>query len=51
MSPKCENVSPDMKVEDFIKLIKERSFNSYPVVDEEGFLVGIVTVADAIKLL
>jgi len=51
MSPKCENVSPNLSVEDFIKLIKERSFNSYPVVNEEGELLGIVTVADAIKLL
>jgi CBS domain-containing protein len=51
MSSKCENVSPEMTVEDFIRLIKERSFNSYPVADENGFLLGIVTVADAIKLL
>ena len=51
MSPKCECVSPEMSVEDFIKLIKERSFNSYPVTDGEKRLLGIVTVADAIKLL
>lgn len=51
MSPKCETVSSEMEVEDFIKLIKERSFNSYPVVNSEGILIGIVTVADAIKLL
>ena len=51
MSPKCETVSPDLSIEDFVKLIKERSFNSYPVTDESGFLVGIITVADAIKLL
>lgn len=51
MSPKCETVSPEMKLEDFILLIKERSFNSYPVVDEDKSLLGIVTVADAIKLL
>lgn len=51
MSNKCENVSPEMEVEDFIKLIKEKSFNSYPITDEEGILLGIITVADAIKLL
>jgi CBS domain-containing protein len=51
MSVKCENVSPEMEMEDFVKLIKERSFNSYPVTDEEGVLIGIITVADAIKLL
>jgi CBS domain-containing protein len=51
MSVKCENVSPEMEMEDFVKLIKERSFNSYPVTDENGVLVGIITVADAIKLL
>lgn len=51
MTPKCENVSPDMSVEDFIKMIKEKSFNSYPVTDENGFLLGIMTIADVIKLL
>jgi len=51
MTPKCETVSPDLEVEDFIKIIKEKSFNSYPVVDEDGVLLGIITVADAIKLL
>ncbi|MDR3559186.1 MAG: CBS domain-containing protein [Candidatus Pacebacteria bacterium] len=51
MSIKCENISPDMELTDFIKLIKEKSFNSYPVVDNSGELVGIMTVADAIKLL
>lgn len=51
MTPKCETVSPEMSVEDFIKLIKEKSFNSYPVVDDDGVLVGMITVADAIKLL
>ncbi|MFA6160399.1 MAG: CBS domain-containing protein [Parcubacteria group bacterium] len=51
MSTKCENVSPEMEVEDFVKLIKERSFNSYPVTDADGVLIGIITVADAIKLL
>jgi CBS domain-containing protein len=51
MSSKCENISPEMELEDFIRLIKERSFNSYPVVDKNRELLGIVTVADAIKLL
>ncbi len=50
MSLKCEVVSPDMKLEDFIQLIKEKTFNSYPVADASGYLVGIITVADAIKL-
>jgi CBS domain-containing protein len=51
MTTKCENVFPDMEVSDFVKLIKERSFNSYPVTDENNILIGIITVADAIKLL
>ena len=51
MSSKCENISPEMNMEDFIKLIKDKSFNSYPVVDESNILIGIITVADAIKLL
>ena len=51
MTTKCENISPEMELADFIRLIKEKSFNSYPVVDDLGELVGIMTVADAIKLL
>ena len=51
MTPKCENISPEMSVEEFIQMIKGKSFNSYPVVDESGFLLGIMTVADVIKLL
>jgi CBS domain-containing protein len=51
MTSKCENVSPEMELEDFIRLIKEKSFNSYMVVNDSGDLVGIITVADAIKLL
>lgn len=51
MSTRCENISPDMELADFVKLIKEKSFNSYPVVDDMGELVGIMTVADAIRLL
>ena len=51
MSTKCENISPDMELSDFVKLIKQKSFNSYCVVDENEVLVGIMTVADAIKLL
>ena len=51
MSTKCENISPDMELSDFVKLIKEKSFNSYCVVDDANLLLGIMTVADAIKLL
>jgi CBS domain-containing protein len=51
MSPKCENISSDMEIEEFVKMIKEKSFNSYPVVSEDNKLLGIVTVADVIKLL
>ena len=51
MSEKCKIMSPDTDVQDFIKTIKETGFNSYPVADEQGVIMGIVTVADAIKLL
>ena len=51
MTAKCELISPDMELQEFVKMIKEKSFNSYPVVDSSGFLIGIMTVADAIKLL
>ncbi len=51
MTIKCENISPELELADFVKLIKEKSFNSYCVVDEKNVLLGIMTVADAIKLL
>ncbi len=51
MTTKCEKVSPNLDVKEFVKLIKERSFTSYPVVDSDDFLVGIITISDVIKLL
>jgi len=44
-------VSPDQSIDTLIAQIKEKSFNSMPVVDGAGTLVGIVSIMDVIKLL
>jgi len=51
MSSDCYTAQPDLTVEELIQSFKEKSFNSMPVVDHQGTLVGIVTIMDVIKLL
>ncbi|HLM84489.1 MAG TPA: CBS domain-containing protein [Candidatus Bathyarchaeia archaeon] len=45
------SVTSEQTVEELIKQIKEKNFNSMPVVDSEGTIVGIVAIMDVIKLL
>ena len=51
MTTGCFTVRPDLSVEDLIKIIQEKNFNSMPVVDNQGTLIGIVSIMDVIKLL
>jgi CBS domain-containing protein len=51
MTKDCFFVSPDQSIDTLIAQIKEKSFNSMPVVDGAGTLVGIVSIMDVIKLL
>ena len=51
MTENCKTVMPNMPVKEFVDLVKETNFNTFPVADECGVLIGIVTVMDVIKLL
>lgn len=51
MTQKCDTVKGDLSVKELIRLFKDKTYNSLPVVDDNGFLVGIVTIMDIIKLL
>jgi CBS domain-containing protein len=50
MTTNCVTISPEAKIEDFVALIKEKELHTIPVVFK-GDLVGIVTVADILKLI
>jgi len=51
MTRECFTVQPDLPVEQLIQFFKEKNFNSMPVVDGQGALIGIVSIMDIIKLL
>jgi CBS domain-containing protein len=51
MTEKCLMVKPNLSLKELVDLIKESNFNSLPVVDDSGTLIGIVTVMDLIRLL
>ncbi len=51
MTKNCITARPETSIEELIKLVKEHGFNSFPVVDEAGKLVGIVAVYDMIKII
>lgn len=51
MTENCRTIKPDLSVKGLIDLIKESTFNTFPVVDDSGTLRGVVTVLDIIKLL
>ena len=51
MTPECLTINREKTVHDLIAFIKENNLSTIPVVDDSGDLVGIVTVADIIKLL
>jgi len=51
MSYPCLTVCDDDDVSDFFKLVQEKKMISVPVVDRNGSLVGIVTLADIINLI
>jgi CBS domain-containing protein len=51
MTPDCLTVSPDMDVDELFDIIKRTKFNTLPVADEKGNLIGIVTLVDVLGLL
>lgn len=51
MTQQCITLHPDSEVSAMFQLVKEAGLHSVPVVLEDDTLVGIVTVADIIKLI
>ena len=44
-------VTPNTALKDLASIIKKHRINGVPVVDEEGNLIGIVTMTDMLKIL
>jgi CBS domain-containing protein len=51
MSSPCITINQNANVDDFTKIIKEKNFNTIPVVDDDGSLVGIASLYDVINLI
>lgn len=51
MTKDCITLFPESDVEAMFKLVKEAKLHSVPVTDENNEIVGIITVADIIKLI
>lgn len=51
MSSKCVTVIQDMKLSDLLEFFKTTELATFPVVDENNDMVGIVALADMIKFV
>jgi CBS-domain-containing membrane protein len=51
MTSPCITIYKDSEAQEFLKLVNQHKFNTIPVVDNYGVLVGIITVVDVLKLL
>lgn len=51
MSTQCFVINQEFQVEELVKIFKEVGYKTIPVINEKEELVGIVTLADIIKLL
>jgi CBS domain-containing protein len=51
MTPEPVKVRPDQTIEALLALFDRHDFNAFPVVDEDGTLLGIVTKLDVLRLL
>lgn len=50
METDVKTVSPDDDVSDVFRKFARHPFSGFPVVDEDGFLVGVVTESDLVDL-
>ncbi|MFC7046648.1 CBS domain-containing protein [Halobacteriaceae archaeon GCM10025711] len=50
MTTDVETVSPDDEVSDVLTRMGKADFNGYPVVDDDGVVVGIVTQSDLVDI-
>ena len=51
MAKNVITISPKASLKELATLIKKHRINGVPVVDEEGALVGVVTMTDILKIL
>lgn len=51
MTAPCTTINEETDAQEFIKIVKEKGYNTLPVVDFSGKLAGIITVADVLKLM
>lgn len=51
MNPDYISVGPDSEVTELIKIFQEKHVNPIPVLDQEKNIVGIVSLADIMKLI
>jgi CBS domain-containing protein len=51
MSAPVHTVSPGMDVQDLAGMMVEHRWNPFPVLDEEGRMIGIVSHTDMLKLI
>lgn len=49
MTTDCVTIRPDAPVRKLLDIFKETKFKSFPVVDENNVLVGIISLVDVIK--
>ena len=50
MTKNCVTVSPEMKVEELFEVFRKKGFHTIPVVDKNGILEGIVSLANIIAI-
>jgi CBS domain-containing protein len=51
MTSPCVTLNDQTDAQEFIRVVREKGFNTIPVTHVSGKLVGIVTVADMLKFL
>jgi CBS domain-containing protein len=51
MTTNCLCLSPWMDVKEALRIFKETQLHTFPVIDEEKKLVGVITLADVLNLL
>jgi CBS domain-containing protein len=51
MTRNVATVKEDLRIEDLIKLVKERRYSGFPVVDERGGAIGLVSQNDVLRAL
>lgn len=50
MTKECITIKPDASIDELMPLFTDKKFPTIPVVDSDGKLAGIVTIADVVKL-